>query len=205
MKKNIVPTLLLVLSVLISQPCCGQDLPVSGDAVAVIETLNRALVDCMKRGEELGYSGRYDLRKPVMTQSFYFSYMVRKSTGSSWKTLTAAQQKTLIETYITWSVGRYAERFKKYKGQKFLVVSSAPFLEKYRQVVVRIIKQDGSKRELNYLLADHKGSWLIVDIRVDGVSQLSLTRAQFRSILKDQGIDGLLKVLQTKIDNRTTG
>ena len=43
-----------------------------------------------------------------------------------------------------------------------------------------------------------KGSWLLVSIQVEGVCQLSFTRAQFKSVLKDRGIEGLLKVLDEK-------
>jgi len=205
MKKFVVFALLFFLFTVHTSPLCGKEFPLPEGAVEVIETLNGVLVDCMKRGAELGYSGRYALLEPVMKQAFFFSYMVRKSTGAYWKKLDPGQQKKLIETYITWSVGRYAERFNEYKGQQFLVVSSEPFLKKYIKVVVQIIKQDGSKRQLNYLLVNNKGAWLIVDIQVKGVSQLSLTRAQFKSVLKDQGIDGLLELLDTKIHNLQQG
>jgi phospholipid transport system substrate-binding protein len=205
MKKIVVSVLLFFLFTLLALPLCGKESPLNDGAVEVIETLNGVLVDCMKRGDELGYSGRYALLEPVMKQAFFFSYMVRKSTGAFWKNLDSGQQKKLIERYITWSVGRYAQRFNSYKGQQFLVVSSEPFLKKYIKVIVEIIKQDGSKRQLNYLLANNKGAWVIVDIQVKGVSQLSLTRAQFKSVLKNQGIDGLLELLDTKIHNLQQG
>jgi len=205
MKKNVVFALLFFLFTVHTAFLYGKELPVPEGAVEVIETLNGTLVDCMKRGNELGYPGRYALLEPVMKQAFFFSYMVRKSTGAYWKMLDPSQQKKLIETYITWSVGKYAQRFNEYKGQQFLVVSSEPYLKKYIKVVVQIIKQDGSKRQLNYLLVKNKGAWLIVDIQVKGVSQLSLTRAQFKSVLKDQGIDGLLALLDTKIHNLKQG
>ena len=44
-----------------------------------------------------------------------------------------------------------------------------------------------------------KENWGIVDIQVEGVGQLSLTRSQFKSVLRDLGIDGLLENLNEKI------
>jgi ABC-type transporter MlaC component len=41
---------------------------------------------------------------------------------------------------------------------------------------------------------------LIVDVQVEGVSQLSLTRSQFKTVLKDKGVGGLLAVLDEKIN-----
>jgi len=199
MKKNIVFIVLFLGIIIQALPLYGDNLPAEDGAVAVIETLNRVLIESMKQGEELGFPGRFILLEPVMKQTFFFSYMVRKSTGSYWKELDSEQQKKLVETYITWSVGKYAQRFNEYKGQQFLIVSGDPFKKKYKKVVVHIIKQDGKKRELNYILAKSEDSWLIVDIQVKGVSQLSLTRAQFRSVLKDKGYDGLLELLHEKI------
>jgi len=199
MKKNIVFIVLFFGVIIQALPLYGEQLPAEDGAVAVIETLNRVLIESMKQGEELGFQGRFTLLEPVMKQTFFFSYMVRKSTGSYWKELDSGQQEKLVETYITWSVGKYAQRFKEYKNQQFLVVSSDPVKKKYRRVVVHIINQEGKKRELNYILAKSEDSWLIVDIQVKGVSQLSLTRAQFRSVLKDKGYDGLLELLNEKI------
>ena len=174
--------------------------PPSGPAVGVIETLNVTLLDCMKRGDELGYSGRYALLEPVLNRSFSFLYMIVKSSGSYWKDLGVNNQKLLLEKYTAWSVATYAARFKEYKRQKFVIVSSERFLKKYMKVVSHLVKNDGKSREFTYLLVKNKGSWLIVDIQVEGVSQLSLTRAQFKSVLKDKGIEGLLKVLDEKTD-----
>ena len=173
----------------------------SESPVQVIEKLDATLVECMKKGPELGYSGRYKLLEPVMKKYFYYSLMVRKSTGSWWKSMNGVQQRELLDKYITWSIGSYAERFSTYKGQKFIVAASRPVHKKYMQVVVHIIKADKRKRVLEYLLVldKEKELWRIVDIRVKGVSQLALTRAQFKSILKAQGTDGLLKLLDEKI------
>jgi len=185
----------------------SEQLP-SGPAVDAIDALNATLLDCMKRGDELGYSGRYGLLAPVMTKHFSFSYMVRKSSGTYWKDLNDNQQQQLLEKYITWSVGMYAQRFKKYKGQQFIVVASEPVRKKYMMVMSHIVKSNQEIREFKYVLLKINDAWLIVDIQIEGVSQLSLTRAQFKSVLKDQGIDGLLEILDEKIsllDQVSTG
>jgi ABC-type transporter MlaC component len=80
-----------------------------------------------------------------------------------------------------------------------VVVSSESVLKKYMRVVSHIKKKDQKTRELTYLLLENNGAWLIVDIQVEGVSQLSLTRSQFKSVLKDKGVGGLLAVLDEKI------
>lgn len=170
-------------------------------ATQVVEQLDATLLECMKKGQELGFSGRYALLEPVMKKYFFYPLMVKKTTGSWWRSMTTSQQKELLEKYITWSIGSYADRFSSYKGQQFIIAATRPVHEKYMQVVVHIVKADKRKRILEYLLArdPDKKLWRIVDVRVKGVSQLALTRAQFKSILKKQGVEGLLELLDDKI------
>ena len=198
MNKCFAFALFSLLSITLVTPLSGETLSPE-PAIGVIETLNATLLDSMKRGDKLGYSGRYALLDPVMNQSFSFPFMVRKSCGSYWKTLDSNQQTELLNKYITWSVGTYAERFKEYKGQQFVVIASERIREKYIRVTSHIEKNDKKTRVFKYLLLKDKENWRIVDIQVEGVSQLSLTRSQFKSVLKDRGIDGLLENLNEKI------
>jgi len=198
MKKIVAIVLFFLLSQTGVSPLAGERLSPE-PAINVIETLNATLLECMKRGEELGYSGRYALLEPIMTKSYSFAYMVRKSCGSFWKGLDSSQQTQLLDKHITWSVGTYAERFKEHAGQRFEIVSSEPIRGKYIRVISHIVKPDKKMRELSYILMENEKSWRIVDIQVEGVSQLSLTRSQFKSVLKDQGFEGLLEVLNEKI------
>ena len=171
----------------------------SGTAVEVVEILNATFLECMKRGDELGYSGRYDLLEPVMKRYFAFSYMVRKSSGSYWNKFDSNEQQQLLEKYITWSVGRYAQRFKKYKGQQFQILSSKLVKNKYMVVISQIVKEKKDPRVFKYILLENDGVWQIVDIQVSGISQLSLLRSQFKSLLKKKGVVELLFILDEKI------
>lgn len=198
MNKFVLLTLCCLL-VTIQNTSLSATLPPPESASEVIEELNATLLECMKKGDELGYSGRYALLAPFMKKYFFYSLMVKKSTGSYWKTMNGNQQEMLLKKYITWSVGSYADKFKKYKGQQIAVVSTEPVRKKYMRVNVEITKADKRKRHLEYLLIEDKTVWRIVDIKVKGVSQLSLTRAQFKSVLKKQGISGLLNIIDEKI------
>jgi phospholipid transport system substrate-binding protein len=171
------------------------------EAVQVITRLNNTLLQCMQQGEKLGYQGRYALLEPVMKKSFSYEFMLKKSTGSFWKKLDPEQKKELLDRYTTWSVGSYAQRFSTFSGQEFTIVAARPVRQRFVEVVSRISRPGKEPKDLSYILMDTDGRWLIVDIQVQGVSQLSMTRAQFRSILKDKGFAGLRAVLDEKIAN----
>ncbi len=198
MKQLLIPAIIF-LTLTIAAPGMASQSPAPAEATRVIETLNTALLTCMEKGEELGYKGRYALLEPVMRNSFFYEFMVRKSTGSFWKKLNPTQQKKLLDTYITWSVGTYAKRFAHYKGQQFAIIASRPIRDRYVKVTCRIIRPEKSPRDLTYLLIRHDNKWMIIDIQVEGVSQLSQTRSQFKSVLKKEGFEGLLRILDEKI------
>lgn len=198
--KHLVFPIVFFLALTMTASCPAGPSPAPGEATRVIETLNSALLDCMKKGEELGFRGRCALLDPVMRKSFFYEFMVRKSTGSFWKKLNPARRKELLDRYITWSVGTYANRFAHYRGQRFSIIDSRPLRDRYVKVTCRITRPEKKPRDLSYILVPHDGKWMIIDIQVEGVSQLSQTRSQFRSILKKEGIDGLLRILDEKIE-----
>ena len=171
----------------------------SDPAIEVIEEFNGALLECMKKGKELGFSGRFDVLDPIMKKSFFFLYMVKKSTGSFWKQMSQEQQNEVFDKYIDWSVGTFAKRFKEYKKERFEIISNEPFRKKYKRIVSHIINVDGENPSFEYILLQDKEKWRIIDIQIEGVSQLSFTRSQFKAVLQDKGIDGLLAELDNRI------
>jgi phospholipid transport system substrate-binding protein len=55
--------------------------------------------------------------------------------------------------------------------------------------------------EVAYIMRAENGKWQVVDIVTDGVSLVKNYKFEFGQIMRDEGIDGLLKRLQTKLDD----
>jgi phospholipid transport system substrate-binding protein len=48
---------------------------------------------------------------------------------------------------------------------------------------------------------ENQGSWQISDVYLDGtISQLAIQRSEFYSILRREGVDGLVMALNRKVD-----
>ena len=60
-------------------------------------------------------------------------------------------------------------------------------------------KADGEAIDFVYLLHLAGGEWKIVNVIVNGVSDLSLKRSQFTSIMNDEGFTGLLERIDEKV------
>jgi phospholipid transport system substrate-binding protein len=195
-----ISSLLIVVFVLL--------LPIDGKAEQsgpsdVIKKFNAALLDSMKRGKELGYSGRYKLLEPVIKESFALSYMASVSVGQYWRKLTDAERRSLVETYTEWTIATYAGRFDEYSGEKFEVVSESNLNSDNVTVTSKLYAK--KERDFHYRLRKMTGKWRIVDIQVSGVSQLALTRSQFVSVLHDEGFNALISMLKKKTANFASG
>jgi phospholipid transport system substrate-binding protein len=182
--------------------------PVGGKAeqtgpAEVIKKFNGALLDSMKGGKELGYSGRYKLLEPVIKDSFALSYMASVTVGQYWKKLTEKERRSLVETYTEWTIATYAGRFDEYSGEKFEVVSESKLNPDNSTVLSKLYAK--KERDFHYRLRRIEGKWRIVDIQVSGVSQLALTRSQFVSVLRDEGFNALISMLKKKIANFSSG
>jgi ABC-type transporter MlaC component len=55
--------------------------------------------------------------------------------------------------------------------------------------------------EVAYIMRAENGKWQVVDIVTDGVSLVKNYKFEFGQIMRDEGIDGLVKRLQTKLDD----
>ena len=66
-------------------------------------------------------------------------------------------------------------------------------------VETRLILTEGSPIALNYLLRQTPAGWRIVDIYLAGtISELARRRDEFASIIRNQGVDGLIALLKRK-------
>jgi phospholipid transport system substrate-binding protein len=164
-----------------------------------IEKFNASLLEAMKRADELGYDGRYKLLDPVIRDVFDLSFMATRALGSHWKKLTPKQQGIYLNTYADWTIATYAGRFDGYSGESFVISDSSGGSQDTRTVKSSINKPDGERIvDFIYLLRRISGKWQVVDIRIVGVSQLALTKAQFVSVMNKEGFESLISMLREK-------
>ena len=163
------------------------------------------LLNAMKNGRSLGQSGRYARLAPIVDRVFDVPSMTRLAIGSSWASLPPAQQQQLIEAFRHYIAATYADRFDSYSGEQLQVAGEQPYNADLI-VQTKIVKSNGEVTTLNYLMRQNQGSWLITDVHLDGsISQLAVQRSEFNSILRRDGVDGLLMALNRKVDLLSKG
>jgi phospholipid transport system substrate-binding protein len=164
-----------------------------------------SLLNTMKNGRSLGQSGRYARLAPVVDRVFDVPSMTRLAIGSSWANLPPAQQQQLTEAFRHYIAATYADRFDSYSGEQLQVTGEQPY---NADVIVqtKIVQSNGEATTLNYLMRQNQGSWQISDVYLDGtISQLAVQRSEFNSILRREGVDGLVMALNRKVDLLSRG
>jgi phospholipid transport system substrate-binding protein len=163
------------------------------------------LLTTMKDGRMLGQSGRYARLAPVVDRVFDVPFMTRLAVGSSWATLPPAQQRQLTEAFRHYVAATYADRFDSYSGEQLRVTGEQPY---NAEIIVqtKIVKSNGETTTLNYLTRQNQGTWQISDVYFDGtISQLAVQRSEFNSVLRREGVDGLVMALNRKVDLLSRG
>ena len=179
-------------------PVANAALP--GNPQDSVRSFYDTLLTTMKDGPKLGQSGRYSRLVPVVGRLFDVPLMARLAIGPSWATLSPAQQQQVTETFGHYISATYADRFDSYSGEQLQVTGQQP---SGAEIIVqtKIIKSKGDPVSLNYRMRENDGSWQIADVYLDGtISQLATQRSEFHSIVQHEGVDGLIKALDHKVD-----
>ena len=165
-----------------------------------VRSFYNVLLSNMQQGRALGESGRYARLAPVVDRTFDTPSMTRLAVGPTWETLSQAEQRQLQAAFSHYVTAAYADQFDSYSGQQLQVTGERPAANGII-VQTKIVKSNGETTKLDYLMHPDQGSWQISDVYLDGtISQLAVHRSEFHSILRREGVDGLVMALNRKTD-----
>ena len=166
---------------------------------AIVERFQGDLLAVMKEAETLGVGGRYRRLAPVIENSFRISLMIRVASSPYWKGAGEDRQIRLRAAFLHMSVATLATLFDDYSGQTFVTVGESPGPQRTRIVATRIVDPDKSFVNIDYVARKVGERWYLVDVIVDkGISELKVRRSEYRKVLKDKGVDGLIDILNAK-------
>jgi phospholipid transport system substrate-binding protein len=176
-------------------------------ASPVIEKLHEALLSAMKRADELGFEGRYELLEPVLRNTFDFDFMAEKAVGRHWRELSPEDQKRMRDVFARFTLSTYANRFAGYSGERFEIRSEQPAPRSTVFVRTELVRPKGEEPiEINYRLRRTASGWRIIDVLLRGtVSELALRRSEYSSVIKRDGFEALVTDLEEKIADLASG
>jgi len=192
------PKILTVLFVLVSAVPAGA---AEVEPRILVERFQGNLLAVMKEADTLGVKGRYDRLVVSIEKTFYLPLMIRIASGSYWKGANQTQRSRLISAFKRMSVSKVATLFDAYAGETFEAIGEKPGPQNTLLVKTRIVIPDKPSVNLTYVAKTIKERWRLIDVIVDdGISELSVRRSEYRRVLQNEGIDGLIAILNKKAD-----
>lgn len=170
------------------------------DAKGPVDALNQELIALMRGGKSLGFEGRYRKIDPVVRKTFMFEAVAQIALGLHWKKLDEAQKLAFMEKYRELSSATYASQFKEFGGEVFEYelgqeIKSGRVMLRYNLVTAK------ERHVFEYQVSEFNGEWRIINIVVDGISDLALKKAQYTSVIDREGFDALITRLTQKIED----
>ena len=192
------PKVVMLLCVLF---LAGSVYAAAGDpAAAQVQTLTNALLKSMHAGSTISVAERYKQLEPVIEQVFAMPLVTRLAVGPEWANFSPDQQKALIAAYTRFTVANYVHNFNDFDGQRFEMDDNVLTRGEDKVVHTRIIPAHDVPVSLLYRMREVDGTWKVIDVISDGVSQLALRRSDFAVALAAGGAPALIAHLNKSSD-----
>ena len=170
------------------------ELAVGSEPEEVVADFHRELLSSMKSSAP--FAERYAVLDHAVGEAFDVLTITRVSLGKSWRAQSAEERlgfRALLRELIA---ATYTSRFSSFNGQRFETVEATEVREGRWVVKTHLVKNDGGLVRLDYYFRDG----LIFNVVADGVSDLSLRRSDYASIIGSEGLDGLRRSIRDSIE-----
>lgn len=153
------------------------------------------LVDDSLKGSE-NKEERRRLIMEVVSIGFDFREMSRRVLGATWHDISAEQQDYFVAQMTKLLENVYIGKLETYSGQAVDFVAER--VKGKRAQVTTIVEHQGQNLPIHYIMQKEQDRWMVYDINIEGVSLIRNYMEQFRSILRQETFEGLLKIIEEK-------
>lgn len=171
-----------------------------GAATRTVESLHAVLAGNMAEGAALGFDARLERLRPVLAEVFDFETITKVALGDAYAGLDAATRARFRALLEQMSAVTYADNFKPQRdAPRFVTVAEQPARGERVVVRTRLERSSGEPVSLDYVVQHTPAGPRIVNVLAEGVSDLSLKRAQYAAVIRTDGVMGLLERIETQV------
>jgi len=168
----------------------------------LVRKVTQDVLDAIRSDRQLAAGDRQKalkLAEEKVLPHIDFEEATRLAVGRAWARAAPEQRNKLVEEFRRMLVRTYSSAISAYEGQTMQVL---PVRMKPGDTEVtvhnRYIRAGGKPLPVDYAMHKTAEGWKIYDITVEGVSLVLTYRSEFDAIVKQEGIDGLIKRLEEK-------
>ncbi len=128
-----------------------------------------------------------------------FEEATRLAVGRAWRQANPEQRKRLVTEFRRMLVRTYSNSIQSYQGQTLKVLPShGKQTDDDTTVRTQFIRSGGKPLPIDFEMHKTDQGWKIYDIAVEGVSLVITYRSEFDQVVRQGGIDALIKRLAEK-------
>jgi phospholipid transport system substrate-binding protein len=169
---------------------------------ALVKKITSEVLEAIKSDKDLAAGDRQraiKLAEEKILPHVDFEEATRLAVGRSWQQASPEQRKKLTAEFRNMLVRTYSSAIQPYGGQQMKVM---PVRMKPDDTEVTVqnqfIRAGGQPVKIDYSMRKTDKGWKIYDIVVEGVSLVLTYRSEFDAVVKQEGVDGLIKRLSQK-------
>jgi len=134
--------------------------------------------------------------RAVADRAFNWGEMARSSLGAQWRSLDETQRGRFVEVFKEVLAARYMDDIDRFQGTETVTVDGSA--QQDGEVVVHTTLVTGSRERvpIDYRMQAQQGSWMVVDVTIEGVSLVNHFRKTFAGALANMSIDQLIDRLK---------
>ncbi|MGW8195493.1 MAG: MlaC/ttg2D family ABC transporter substrate-binding protein [Desulforhopalus sp.] len=187
--------MLSILSLLVVCNVAAADKSPTQYLQPVLEELTEILGDESLKGD-VHLVERREKIMTVIKKGFDFREMSKRVLGRTWRTIDDKERDhfTALMTKLLENV--YIGKLEGYSGETVKFVAET--VKGDRAQVTTLIENEGVELPVHYIMQEDGNKWMVYDINIEGVSLVRNYQEQFRSILRTEDYQGLVKVIEEK-------
>jgi phospholipid transport system substrate-binding protein len=176
-------------------------------AAAPVEAFNASLINVMKDAKDKKpIQERYAKLAPAVSQSFSMATVAYLATADYYAKATPDQRDRLAKAFQNYGISRLVTLFDGYSGESFETAQVKDGSQGTKLVVTKLKIPSKDAVGITYVVKQVDNRWSIIDALLDdSISQVSVQRSEYRKLLAEQGIEGLIKILNEKASDLLKG
>lgn len=138
--------------------------------------------------------------RAVLRDDFAMEKIGRFAAGRYWREMTDEQKNRYQSLFEEWVLKSYSIRFGGYDGETVHVLNTIEAGDSDFFVRTKIENAKGRSLKVDWRVRRIDERYKILDVVVEGVSMLVTQKAEFGSVIRERGIEGLIGLLRTQLD-----
>ncbi len=172
---------------------------IAGEPTEQLKPVLAEVVTILTNADLKGAEKKEPRRQAIMDaakKGFDFREMSKRVLGRTWNKITDKDKEYFTEIMTKLMENVYIGKLEGYSGKEVVYVDERQKGD--RAQVTTLVEHEGQELPVHYIMKLEDDKWMVYDINIEGVSLVKNYREQFKSILRKDKYEGLVKVIEEK-------